>query len=150
LEIYRPSKQISTSRENIVTHKYLWRGVLFLVMSVALAAPARADNLSTTGRNIVIGIVAVTAAIAVVVTVLILHESRKDKIITGCVKSSADGMIIADENNSRVYAVTGNTVGITPGERFRLKGKKAKSRDSGRNLIWVTTSVNRDLGACTP
>jgi hypothetical protein len=131
-----------------VTQKYLWRGVLVVVMSVALTAPARADNLSTTGRNIVIGIVAVTAAVAVVITVVILHESRKDKIITGCVSSSANGISIADENNGRVYVLTGNTVGITPGERLRLKGKKAKPRDSAGTSIWVTTSVNRDLGAC--
>jgi hypothetical protein len=63
-----------------VTQKYLWRGVLVVVMSMAVATPARADNLSTTGRNIVIGIVAVTAAVAVVITLVILHESKKDKI----------------------------------------------------------------------
>ncbi len=133
-----------------MTQKYLRRGVLVVVMSVALTAPARADNLNTTARNIIIGIVAVTAAVAVVLTVVILHESKKDKIITGCVSSSVNGMTIIDENNSRVYELTGNTVGITPGERLRLKGKKAKSRDSARTLIWVTTSVNRDLGACAP
>jgi hypothetical protein len=133
-----------------LTQKYLRRGVLVVVMSVALTAPARADNLNTTARNIIIGIVAVTAAVAVVLTVVILHESKKDKIITGCVSSSVNGMTIIDENNSRVYELTGNTVGITPGERLRLKGKKAKSRDSARTLIWVTTSVNRDLGACAP
>jgi len=133
-----------------VTQKYLWRGVLVVLMSMALTAPARADNLSTTGRNIVIGIVAVTAAVAVVITVVILHESKKDRIITGCVSSSANGMTITGENDSRVYALTGNTVGIAPGERLRLKGKKAKSRDSARTLIWITTSVNRDFGTCSP
>jgi hypothetical protein len=133
-----------------VTREYLWRGVLVVVMSVALTAPARADNLRTTGRNIVIGIVALTAAVAVVITVVILHESKKDKIITGCVSSSVKGMTITDENDSRVYALTGNTVGITPGERLRLKGKKAKSRDSARTLTWITTSVNHDFGGCSP
>jgi hypothetical protein len=133
-----------------VTQKYLWRGVLVVVMSMAVATPARADNLSTTGRNIVIGIVAVTAAVAVVITLVILHESKKDKIITGCASPSKNGMSITAENDGRVYALTGNTVGINKGERLRLKGRKTKSKDSARTLIWITTSVNRDLGACSP
>jgi hypothetical protein len=133
-----------------VTQQYLRRGVLVVVMSMAIATPARADNLSTTGRNIVIGIVAATAAVAVVITLVILHESKKDRIISGCVSSSVNGMSITGENDGRVYALTGNTVGIALGERLRLKGRKTRSKDSARTLIWITTSVTRDLGACSP
>jgi hypothetical protein len=52
-----------------VTHapKNIWRAVLVVALSLAFSAPAKANNLDNAGRNIVIGIVAVTAAVAVVV-----------------------------------------------------------------------------------
>jgi hypothetical protein len=43
-----------------------WRAVLIVVISLALPAPARPNSLDNAGRNIVIGIVSVTAAVAVV------------------------------------------------------------------------------------
>lgn len=52
-------------------------GVLIIALGMALSTPARADSLKTTGEHIVIGIVAVTAAIAVVVTVVVIHYSKK-------------------------------------------------------------------------
>lgn len=127
----------------------IWRAVLIVVLSLALATPAKANNLDNAARNIIIGIVVVTAAVAVAVTVVIMHESKKDRTITGCVKSEGNGMTIADERDQQVYSLTGNTVGITPGDRMSLKGKKAKSkRDQPR--VWVATSLTKDLGVCQP
>jgi len=131
-------------------HKTFWRAVLIVVISLALVAPAKANNLDNTARNIIIGIVAVTAALAVVITVVIMHESKKDRTITGCVRSAGSGMTIADERDQQVYTLSGNTVGITPGERMSLKGKKAKSKDANHPRVWVATSVTKDLGVCQP
>jgi hypothetical protein len=130
-------------------YKSIWRAVLVVVLSLALATPAKANNLDNTGRNIVIGIVVVTAAVAVVITVVILHESKKDRTITGCVKSEGNGMTIADERDQQVYSLTGNTVGITPGDRMSLKGKKAKSKGD-QPRVWVATSTIKDFGVCQP
>jgi len=132
-----------------VAQQKLCRAILIVVLSVALATPAKASSLDNNARNIVIGIVAVTAAIAVVITVVVLHESKKDRTITGCVRSSGAGMTIADENDNRIYVLSGNTVGITPGDRMKLKGKKAKSKGHDHPLVWVATSVTKDLGVCT-
>jgi hypothetical protein len=106
--------------------KSLCRAVLIAVVSVAIATPAKADNLSNAGRNIVIGIVAVTAAIAVVATVVIIHYSKK-RTITGCVKPAENGMTIADKRGQRIYTLSGNTAGVMPGERMELRGLKVKS-----------------------
>lgn len=133
----------------MVTSKCVCRGVLIVVLSVALASPARANTLPSAGE-IIGGIVAATAAIAVVITVVLLHESKKDRTITGCVSSTASGMTIADEKGKQVYALSGNTVGITPGERMSLKGKKAKSKATNQTLVWVATSVTKDFGVCQP
>ncbi len=129
--------------------KTFWRAVPIVVISLALPAPARANSLDNAGRNIVIGIVAVTAALAVVITVVIMHESKKDKIITGCVKSAESGMTITDEKDEKVYTLSGNTVGVRPGDRMKLKGKKAKSKRDPA-LVWVANSVIQDMGVCQP
>jgi len=129
--------------------KSIWRAVLVIALSLAVATPATANNLDNAGRNIVIGIVAVTAAVAVVLTVVIMHESKKDKTITGCVKSGPSGMTIADEKDQQIYALTGNTVGITPGDRMSLMGKRAKPKGD-QPRVWVATSLTRDFGVCQP
>jgi hypothetical protein len=133
-----------------VTQKNLWRGILIVLISLALTTPAKANSMDNTARNIVIGIVAVTAAVAVVITVVIMHESKKDRTITGCVSSGGIGMTIADERDKQVYALSGNTAAITPGDRMSLKGKKAKSKGTNHTLVWVTTNVNKDFGVCQP
>ncbi|MGA9687297.1 MAG: hypothetical protein WBQ81_11125, partial [Candidatus Sulfotelmatobacter sp.] len=114
--------------------RLLWRGVLTVALSLALAIPAKADNLDNAARNIVIGIVAVTAAIAVVVTVLVMHESKKKRTITGCVNSTAGGMTITDEKDNQTYAIVGDTASIKPGDKMRLRGRKAKPNGSDKTL----------------
>lgn len=105
-----------------VPEKTFWRAVLIVVISLALRAPARANSLDNAGRNIVIGIVAVTAAAAVIITVVIMHESKKDKLITGCVKSAENGMTITDEKDEKIYTLSDNAVGARPGDRMTLEG----------------------------
>lgn len=101
------------------------------------------------GGNIVIGIVAVTAAMAVVITVVIMHESKKDKLITGCVKSAQNGMTITDEKDEKIYTLSDNAVGARPGDRMKLKGKKAKSKGDPA-LVRVAMSVTQDMSAYQP
>lgn len=112
--------------------KSFWRSVLIAVICVSLATPARAD-LNSDARNIVIGIVAVTAAIAVVVTIVVIHYSKK-RTITGCVDSGANGMTITDERDQRVYVLSGNTAGVTPGDRTKFQGQKVNPRAPTRRL----------------
>ncbi|HZW96934.1 MAG TPA: hypothetical protein VFF64_28570 [Candidatus Eremiobacteraceae bacterium] len=129
--------------------KSLWRAVPIVVISLALATPAKADNLSNAGRNIVTGIVAVTAAIAVVATVVIIHYSKK-RTITGCVKPTENGMTITDEKDQRIYTLSGNTGGVMPGERMQLRGQKLKSMGSDKTPIWDARAVIKDFGVCRP
>jgi hypothetical protein len=132
-----------------MSQKHLWRGFLIVVLTLALAAPARADKLQTIGRNIEIGIVAVTAALAVVVTVVIIHYSKK-RTITGCVNSGGGRMTVTDEKDRQMYALSGNTVAVTPGDRMKLKGKKVKPKGSDKNLVWEAKEVTKDFGVCKP
>ena len=137
------------NKEEDVTQKCLWRGVLIVALCVVLATPARASNdpLGDQIRNAIIGIVAVAAAL-VVITVVIVHESRKTRRITGCVASGANGMSVTDEKNKRIYALSGNTADIKPGDRVSLQGKEAKRKGANAPLAWEVNKQSMGLGAC--
>ncbi len=132
-----------------MTRKSLWRGVLIVVLSLALAAPARANtSLKTAATEIVIGIVAAAAAATVLVVVLI-HKSKKTAI-TGCTNSGENGMTITDEKDRQIYALSGNTTDIKPGTRLKLQGKKVKSNGADKTLVWEAKAVTKDFGVCHP
>ena len=131
-----------------MTSKYV-SGILIIALVFALSTPARADNLSTLGEHILIGIVAVAAAVGVVATVLILHYSKK-RAITGCVNSGTDGMTITDEKDKQIYALSGNTTSIKPGDRMKLRGRKVKAMGPDKTPIWEAKQVAKDFGVCRP
>ena len=134
-----------------MTRNCLWRGVLIVVLSVVLAKPAEAQSgrIGPSAGPIVAAIVAVAAAV-VVVTVVVIHNSSKNRTITGCVNSEENGMSVRDEKDKRIYALSGNTAGIKPGDRITLQGKKVKSKGTDKTLVWEAKRVTKDFGACQP
>jgi len=124
-------------------------GVLIIALSVALATPARAKSLQTTGEEAVAAVAAVVAAFVVVVTVVAVHYSKK-RSVTGCVTSGANGMSITDEKDKQVYSLSGNTADIKPGDRMKLHGKKLKSKGADKTLVWEAKEVTKDFGVCQP
>jgi hypothetical protein len=125
----------------------LWRAVLIVVLSVALAVPTRAESLQTAGEQVVTGIVVVSVAIGVLVTVLIIHYKHKTSVITGCVTSGANGMTLTDEKDKRTYTLSGDPVGLKPGDRMTLEGKRKRS---GQTPVFEARSITKDFGACKP
>jgi hypothetical protein len=128
-----------------MTSKYV-PTLLVIALTLALATPARADKLDTDGREIVIGIVAATAAVAVLITVLALHYLKK-RAVTGCVDSAGAGMTLTDDNH-HVYLLSGNTLGIQPGDRMKLRGQLIKSKGPDKTLVWEAREVTKDFGVC--
>jgi hypothetical protein len=126
---------------------HLWRASLIVVLSVALAADARAESLQTAGDQIVAGIVVVSVGAGVLVTFLILHHKHKKSAITGCVHPAANGLNITDEKDKRTYALLGDPVGIQPGNRMTLEGKRQQSR---QGTVFRARAVTKDFGACPP
>ena len=125
----------------------LWRAVLIIVLSVAVAAPARAESIATAGKQIEVGIVVVSIAIGVLVTYLIVHHAHKKSAITGCITAGANGMSVTDEKDKRTYTMSGDLVGVKPGDRMTLEGKR---KQSGATLVFEARSVTKDFGACSP
>jgi len=125
----------------------LWRVFLIVVLSVALAAPARAESIQTAGRQIEVGIVAVSVVVGVLVAFLIVHYTHKKSAITGCVTSGANGLSLIDEKDKRTYTLSGDPVGVKPGDRMTLEGKR---KHTGKTLVFEARSVTKDFGACQP
>jgi hypothetical protein len=138
-------------KETKLNQKFLWRGVLIVALCVALAIPTQAqpNSLNNLARNIIIGIVAVSVAV-VVIAVVVVRESRKKRAVTGCVASGANGMNVTDEKDKRIYALSGNTADIKPGDRVTLQGKKAKPTGASAPLAWEVSKETKDFGACQP
>ena len=136
-----------------MTSKIIWTAVLIIVLSLALASPAKAQNIPgsslSTGQAwaIIFGVIGVVVVVAVVV--IHMHKSKK-RTITGCVVSGPNGMNLTNEKDKRIYALSGATAGITPGDRMTLQGKKTKSNESGGALGWQTERITQDFGVCHP
>ena len=125
----------------------LWRLVLIAVLSVAMAVPSRAESWNAAGEQIVAGIVVVSAGIAVLVTVLVLHQKHKKSAITGCVRSGANGLTLTDEKDQRTYALSGDPVGVKADQRMTFEGKR---KNVNNMPVFEARSVTKDLGACQP
>jgi hypothetical protein len=126
----------------------LCRVVVAAMFCVALVTPARAETLATAGKQIIVGIVVVSAAVAVGVTLLVIHYKHKKSSITGCVTSAANAMSLTDEKDQRTYALSGDTAAIKPGDRMTLLGKQLKRKDAA--FVFESQKVGRDFGACKP
>jgi hypothetical protein len=121
----------------------LLKVVLIAILSIALVRPAKAETFNSLGDQIIAGIVVVSAAVVVGIVLIVLHEKHKTRAITGCVTSGAGGMSVTDDKEKRVYALSGDPVGVKPGDRMTLEGRR-------RGKIFEARSVIKDLGVCQP
>jgi hypothetical protein len=127
----------------------LCRAVLIAMVFAILAKPARGANTFATDAKLVeTGIVVVSAAVAVLIAVLVIHHRSKKSAITGCVTSGLNGTSVSDEKDKRVYALSGDSVGIKPGDRMTLEGKRRKQ--SSGALVFEVHGITRDFGSCQP
>jgi hypothetical protein len=124
----------------------LRRAVLIPVLCLTLATPSRAESLTTARNQLIAGIVVVGAAMAVF-AILVIHHKHKPTAITGCVRPGANGMSLTDEKDKRTYALSGNPVGLKPGDRMTLVGRPKKS---GEAPVFEAQRVVKDFGACQP
>lgn len=125
-----------------------YRAVLIAIVVAALTKPARADSFETDAKLIVTGIVVVSAAVAVAVTVFVVHHRSNKSAITGCVTSGPNGSSVTDEKDNQIYLLSAGSISIKPGDRVMLEGKRRKQ--SGGAFVFEAHKVTRDFGACQP
>jgi hypothetical protein len=93
--------------------------------------------------GILVGIAAVGAGIGVGIYFAVKHSHS----VTGCARSTADGMTLTTESDKQTYSLTGEVAGIKAGNRVRVSGKKSKEKSSGAPHFLVE-KVSKDFGAC--
>jgi hypothetical protein len=124
------------------------RFVLSVALILAVPVVARADY-GPTGRIGPSGaeVAGAIAGVAVGAT-LILYFVLRSPTITGCVQATDGSMALVNEKDKHAYPLVGNHLELKPGERLKLKGKKAKDKD--RKPIFRVKNVDHDYGACKP
>jgi hypothetical protein len=93
--------------------------------------------------GVAVGIAAVGAAIGVGIYFAVRHNHS----MTGCARSTADGMTLTTESDKQTYALTGDVAGIKPGNRVRVSGKKSNAKSAG-TAHFLVEKVSKDFGAC--
>jgi hypothetical protein len=130
-----------------MTQKCFCCGVVIVALTIGLVVPARAVDAE--GGLIIVAATMAAAAIAVIVVASVPHRSKKI-VITGCVLSGEKGMTITDQEDSKVYLLSGETTGIRPGDRMKLRGRRVRSTASGKTGLWEAKEVLKDFGVCQP
>jgi hypothetical protein len=92
----------------------------------AQAKPSMANSLPTKSDEtwIVVGVVAIDAAIGIGVYLAVRPHSRG---VVGCTSSGPNGLQLVRENNQQTYVLAGELGSIQSGERIRVTGKKSEA-----------------------
>lgn len=139
-------------KEDEMSQKIIWGGVLVGLLCVALATPARAQLgsgkplISYKGSSSAMagGAAAGAAGAVTLITLVVTHK----KEITGCVNALNEGMSITDEHDRQTYELMGSTTDFKAGERVRIQVKRIKSKDRGSAPMWQVRKLIRDYGSC--
>jgi hypothetical protein len=123
-----------------MTSRYI-SGVLITALGLALTTPVAAQSGKIGYSGPVVGPVVGAAAAVAILIIVAVHYSKK-RSITGRVAAAGNGMTITDEKGMRIYALAGNTTGAKPGDRMKLKGKKAKHTGADTAPVWEATAVS--------
>jgi len=128
-----------------------------MVMTSTGTASARGVRRSSTGQvfsgnigpgtGVVVGVVVGIGAVGALIGVSVYYAAKHNKSVTGCVRTGASGLELANEGDQQSYSLIGDVAGIKDGERVRVSGKKRKGKKSEARQFLVE-KVGRDFGAC--
>jgi hypothetical protein len=108
--------------------------------------PAMANSLPTKSDEvwIVVGVVAIGAAIGIGVYLALRPDSRG---VVGCPSSGPNKLQLVSESDQQSYGLAGEVTGIQSGERIRVICKKQKRRADGPHQF-ILEEFAKDYGAC--
>jgi len=92
--------------------------------------------------------VGIVAAI-VVGTVVLVDVHKSHHTIKGCVTSGPGGLEVRSDKDGKIYALTGVTANVKPGDVIQVHGSKEKNqRDADGNQDFMVEKMSRDYGPC--
>ena len=123
-----------------------------LALCLVLTLPALSQSGGYGGigpsKGEIVGIIAGAGAALGAIGYLVYHETHKHPTVTGCIASNADGFVLTNEKDKRIYVLSGNVEALKASERVSLKGKKIK--DSTGKFSFQIEKLTKDLGPCQP
>ena len=97
----------------------------------------------------VVGAGVAVVATVVVATVVLVHVHNSHYSVRGCVTAGPDGLHLYENGSGKIYALTGVTANVKPGDVIKLHGAKVKGqKDSAGDQDFAVASINRDYGPC--
>jgi hypothetical protein len=95
-------------------------------------------------------IVGVFAAVGAVVvgTVVLVHVHDVHTTIKGCVYAGPDGLSVVNEQNQKMYMLSGVTANAKVGDRIKARGKREAKAKGGPDDVFEISKMSKDYGAC--
>ncbi len=94
-----------------------------------------------------VGIVVGSAVAITVVTVILVHNAHPT--LKGCVTAGTGGLLMHNDGDQKMYALSGTTASVKVGDVVKVKGKKyKKQKDSAGNEEFSVTQIGKDYGPC--
>ena len=133
--------------------------VAFLGLSSFLLCGASSPSGCTNSNNNIpgtslsegqaIGIVVGSAAAIAVGTIVIVEVHKSHHIIKGCVTAGPDGILVHNEGDQKIYALTGITADVKAGDIVKVRGNKEKhQKNSAGDEEFMVTKASKDYGPC--
>jgi hypothetical protein len=133
---------MTTKTRNIIA------GILLSALLAATTATARAQAGYSVTKGTVAGVAAVIAGVGVGIGLGVYFAVRHNHSLTGCAVSGANGLQLQSQDDQQIYALAGDTAGITSGERIRVSGRREKKSD-GVPRQFLVEKLNKTYGSCT-
>lgn len=99
----------------------------------------------TTSDAVWIGVA--VAAIGAGIGIGVFYAVHHGHALNGCAVLGSDGLQLQNRGDGQIYALTGETAAVKPGDRVRVSGKKEK-KNSGGPQQFLVEKLSRDYGSC--
>jgi hypothetical protein len=91
-------------------------------------------------------VIGVAIGVGLVITLVVYLSVPKQSTIEGCVETVDGVSHLKDGNKHHEYQLISSDIPLKSGERLRLKGKKHKGKNGGKQF--TVKKLIADLGAC--
>jgi hypothetical protein len=92
--------------------------------------------------------IAIVAGV-VVGTVVLVEVHRSHHTLKGCVSTSANGLVVQDSSNAKVYSLSGVTADVKVGDEVRVHGTKVKQKKGEvGDPLFTVEKLSKDYGPC--
>jgi hypothetical protein len=97
----------------------------------------------------IVGVAVGAGAVIAVGTIVIVEVHKSHHIIKGCVTAGPDGILVHNDGDRKIYALTGITANVKVGDIVKVNGNKnKKQKDSAGDEDFIVAKINKDYGPC--